>query len=379
MTFTRAGSATVTLALVVGIAGFLLRYPAVVIIASCLLMALIVGAVYTRRERSIETSRELRPNRTTAGNDVTSILTVTNVGRRRIAAGIALETVGADHVPVLIPDLHVGESTVVELDVPAPRRGVYQVGPLLLDRPDPFGLTSRRATDQQLSELIVHPRFYPMESFPFGLTRDLDGQSSGEAPEGGIAFQNIRNYVVGDDLRLVHWRSSAKLGELMVRHNVDNFQPRTLIILDTRFDVHGPASFEEAISAAASIVSAANLKGYPWRLRTSCGKEWDSSLTRGLMLDELARLKPSREGDLTAATRISRRRGSGYSLAVLTGTAPAEDLVGVGSLRTRYKSITIGRLGVPGRGAVIDLAGATVINARDAERFARAWNRRMRA
>jgi uncharacterized protein (DUF58 family) len=349
-----------------------------VLIAVCLLMAMLVGAVYSRRERTIETHRELRPTRTTAGNNVTSILTVTNVGRRRTAAGVALETVGAGHVPVLIPDLHAGESTVVELDVPAPRRGVYPVGPLLLDRPDPFGLTNRRATDQQISELIVHPRLFAMESFPFGLTRDLDGQSSGEAPEGGIAFQNIRDYVVGDDLRLVHWRSTAKLGTMMVRHNVDNFQPRTLVIVDTRYGVHGPASFEEMISAAASIISASSIKGYPWRLRTSCGKEWDSSLTRGLLLDELARLEPSREGDLTKATRISRRRGTGYSLAVLTGTAPAEDLVTIGSLRTRYKSITIGRLGVPGRGSVIDLAGATVINARNAERYARAWNRRMR-
>ncbi len=378
MRLTRAGTWTAILAIVVGAAGFVFRYPAVTAIAAVLIVAILIGALYASRERRVRTHRELRPDRTTAGNGVLSVLTITNEGRRRVTSGVALETVADSFVPVMVPELEPGHSTTVELDIPAPRRGVFPVGPLLFNRADPFGLVSRGATDRLQSELIVHPRIYAMETFPFGLTRDLDGPSSGEAPEGGIAFQNIRDYVVGDDLRLVHWRSSAKLGTLMVRHNVDNYQPRSLVILDTRFAVHGPNSFEEAVSAAGSIVNAASISGYPWRLRTTCGKEWDSTITRGVLLDELARLEPAREGDIGETARLSRRRGSGYSLAVVTGTAPAEDLSALGLLRNRYRSITIGRLGVPGRGAVIDLAGAIVINARDAERFSRAWNRRMR-
>ena len=69
---------------------------------------------------------------------------------------------------------------------------------------------------------------------PTGNTRHLEGPSSDTSPQGNITFHRLRDYVVGDDLRLVHWRSSARTGKLVVKHNVDTSQPYTVVLLDQR-------------------------------------------------------------------------------------------------------------------------------------------------
>ncbi len=279
---------------------------------------------------------------------------------------------------MLVPDIEPHGSTVLMQPLPTARRGVYQVGPLAINRVDPFGFVQRGAEDHGSVKLYVHPVIHEMDPFPTGLIRDLDGPSSGEAPEGGIAFQNLREYVVGDDLRLIHWRSSAKTGQLMVRHNVDSHQPRTLVILDTRYQVHDEESFEEAISVAASIIHASMQRRFPYRLMTTCGLDVDSHSGRVSVLDRLAALEPSDEGGIGETARAARGRRGGFSLAVITGRAPADDLVAVGPLRARYRNITIGRLGAPTSRNVVELPGAVVINARTGVDFASSWNHRMK-
>ena len=74
------------------------------------------------------------------------------------------------------------------------------------------------------------------------------------APEGTIAFQGLRPYVVGDDLRMVHWRTTARTGTLMVKKHVDTNRPQVVVLLDDRAGSY-PANrwFEEAVEVAASL------------------------------------------------------------------------------------------------------------------------------
>ena len=204
--------------------------------------------------------------------------------------------------------------------LPTERRAVFQVGPLTISRRTPSSLM--RTGQQQRSHETLgapSPRHPP---FPNGRTRDLEGPTSGEAPQGGIAFHTLREYVTGDDLRLIHWKSSAKTGDLMVRHNVDTYQPRSLVVLD----VHDKVAWTPS-SRGAGIGSlmVASIRNNFVRLRTTgglvIGSEGGGRLER--ILDQLAGLTPEPNASLASMSRqVSAERG-GYLLAVVTGQATA--------------------------------------------------------
>ncbi len=373
---TTTGRTALVLAFLSAAFGTIFRYRSLLAVAAGLGLAVAASVLYVVRKHQIATQRRLLPDRVTSGHQAHCELTLENTTRHRISSGIAYERFGAKSIPVLVPDLPPFATTVIMQPLPTERRGVYQVGPLSLNRSDPFGFVERQSSGESSSTLYVHPVIHELEPFPSGLIRDLDGPSSGEAPEGGIAFQNIREYVVGDDRRLIHWRSSAKTGQLMVRHNVDTHQPRTLVILDTRESIHDEDSFEEAISVAASIVNSSLRRRFPCRLMTTCGIDLDGSSRRGVILDRLAGLVWSDQGDIGETARRARNRKGGFSLALISGRAPADDLIAIGPLRARFRNITIGRLGAPAGRTVVELPGATVINARTGLDFASAWNQK---
>jgi uncharacterized protein (DUF58 family) len=235
---TRTGRVVAVLAVALIAAGVGFRYPAVLAFGFALALLLAVALVWVLRRPRVQATRRVSPERVTVGETALSELTVTNLGRRRTTGGIAVEAFGGELLSVELPALEPGQSELVVQPLPTDQRGVFQVGPLLVARSDPFGLLRVGQEQRDLAILYVHPRVLHLAPFPSGLHRDLDGPSSGEAPDGGITFQNLREYVEGDDLRLVHWRSYAKTGALMVRHNIDTHQPRSIVILDTRASVH---------------------------------------------------------------------------------------------------------------------------------------------
>src|SRR5690606_3018218 len=103
------------------------------------------------------------------------------------------------------------------------------------------------------------PRSHPVRTVPVGASRSLDGVVDA-AQYGSITFHALREYVPGDDLRHVHWRTSAHVGQLMVRQHVETSLPRIVVLVDDRTAGRsgGPgegAKFgwrEGAVEAAAS-------------------------------------------------------------------------------------------------------------------------------
>ena len=85
-----------------------------------------------------------------------------------------------------------------------------------------------------------------------------------------FAFHDLREYVTGDDLRLIHWKSSAKTGDLMVRHNVDTYQPRSLVVLDVHDKVYSDDAFEPRCGCRVAD-GGVDLQQLPVRLRTTGG------------------------------------------------------------------------------------------------------------
>lgn len=376
--FTRNGISVAVLSALLFISGWIFGYTPLVIIASALLAALVAAVALVAQKPSMEVGREIVPDRVIAGQDSVAVLTIRNAGRRVLRDGVALERFGDSIIPVNIAELAAGESVEMIERLPTEHRGVFQVGPLVINRSDPLGLVRRGEWKASSETLWVHPLLHDVAPFPSGMTRDLDGPSSGEAPEGGVAFQNLREYVVGDDRRLIHWRSSARLGKLMVRHNVDTHQPRSLILLDTRPHVYVGDAFEDAVRAAASLAISSLRARFPFRVRTTCGRSFDQGIGYTQLLDEFAALQPQPEGSLHHLAQIAAREPGSFSVAIITGPGSSDEIIHLGRLSSKFDVVTLCRLGVQLSGDGALLPGAVVLDAHTSSDFARFWNRKVR-
>ncbi|PZF86373.1 DUF58 domain-containing protein, partial [Micromonospora endophytica] len=359
-------------------AGFRFGYPELTLLGAAAGIAVAVAVVVAARRPRLVVRREADPDRVARGEPAAMTLTLRNAGRLRVASLLATDRCGDRVVPVPVLRLRPGADTTVRYDVPTTRRGVVPVGPLRVTRRDPLGLVVLARAYGGSVPVWVHPRIHPLSAVPTGAGRSLDGRVDA-VPHGSITFDSLREYVVGDELRRVHWRTSARVGELMVRENVDTSLPRIVVLLDNRVAAHpdrvgGVAeSFEAACEAAASVVTAAVRADLPVVLlfvaaqtppagsppaagagagvAAGAGPEVPGGDTVDLdgpgvgPLDRLAAVTLTAEGTLQAATARLRRDRLGDTLVVLTGPGGRDELGYVGALRGAYPSVVVGVFG----------------------------------
>ncbi|MCG5443029.1 DUF58 domain-containing protein [Micromonospora sp. NIE79] len=369
--------------------GFRFAYPELTLLGAAAGAAVGYAALVAAWRPRLTVTRRADPDRVARGEPASMTLTVRNTGRLRSANLLAEDRCGQRTVPVPVLRLRPGRDTEVRYDVPTDRRGVVPVGPLRVTRRDPLGLVALARPYGAAVPVWVHPRIHPLTAVPRGSGRSLDGRVDG-VPHGSITFDSLREYVVGDELRRVHWRTSARVGELMVRENVDTSLPRLVVLLDNRVAAHpqrvgGVAeSFESACEAAASIVTAAHRADLPVLLLLVAAEpttpaepaqvttpEVDGALGP---LDRLAAADLSDDGDaVRAATTRLRQDRLGDTLIFLTGPGGRAELGHVGALRGAYPSVLVGVFGAaeptpPGT------AGLVVVDAADGAQFAAEWD-----
>jgi uncharacterized protein (DUF58 family) len=143
-------------------------------------------------------------------------------------------------------------------------------------------------------------------------------------------FHTLREYAPGDDLRHVHWRSTARRGHLMMRQNETRRRTPVLVLLDVRPGSHDRASFERAVEACASIVTAIERSDRPVEVMLSTGRMIGTPGRRhlGTVMDELAVVEPNGPERIVAAD--SRRRSG--ALVAIVGRAQPNDAAAVGVL-----------------------------------------------
>ena len=372
---TSTGKSFLAIGTVSTVLGVLLGYQALTALGIALLVAVVIGRIWIVRRPRVTASRVVSPERVRAGRPASSELTVTNAGRRRTSGGMALERFGAASLPVELPTLEPSESATVVTELPTESRGVFAVGPLDVTRSDPFGLVRSGEPEEGIAKFWVHPAIHPVEPFPSGVARDLEGPERGEALEGGVTFHALRDYVRGDDLRQIHWRSSARVNKLMVRHNVDTHQPRSLVVLDNRAASYNGDSFEEAVKAAASVVVASMSRGFDFRLITTDGVEIDQRMPSAKVMDRFAEVGLTFVGSVGAALERARDDLGGVSMLLLTGTNSNEELSDVNNFRDRFDVLTVAQFGLGDEKAPRVIRDATVISATTSNDFARAWNK----
>jgi hypothetical protein len=152
-----------------------------------------------------------------------------------------------------------------------PRRGVVEVGPLVVERADPFGLTRNQAVVGETRELVVAPRVTDLSGSGFSLA---GGDGSVRASRRNAAGNNddvmTREYRRGDALRRVHWRATARAGDLMVRQEEESSYPTARLVVDTRQSGYPSATgddFEWALAMVASLGVHLVASGFLLQLR----------------------------------------------------------------------------------------------------------------
>lgn len=335
------------------------------------------AAAYVARRPRVEIERSVEPPRVEKGLPAIAVVRATNLSRRTLAPLAIEQRLGETPIHAVLPRLRRGESGQRTYRLPTTARGVYEIGPVEIARSDPFGLchSSQRLGAPQ--RIAVHPRLIPLRPLPTGASAVLEGPSSDMSPRGSVTFHRLREYEVGDDLRTVHWASTARLGKLVVRHNVDTAQPFTVVVTDLRPARYSSATFEEALDVTASVVVSLAANGAPVQLRLSSGEHLGGPGQRDTrpLVDFLTEVEPREEGSLQAELGLLRRERGGTALVVVTGRLESDTLPAVATLRRRYDQLVVISI-VPSVDEARTYPGVTILVGTDADEAARAWNTR---
>ncbi|MFD2422564.1 DUF58 domain-containing protein [Amycolatopsis pigmentata] len=317
---------------------------AVFVIGLPLVVAMFISASRVR----IGASRRLLPDRVTAGSAAEVELSLWRNGK--LPGG---EVLLEDGVPYalgsrprfVVERLPQGRAVALRYPILPMLRGIQQVGPLRATLTDPFGLCE---FDRELighSRLLVVPKVVPLWGLPGagGLGSGDDGNVRLHAGQGETDVI-VRPYRKGDDMRKVHWRSTARRDEIMVRIEERPWRGGTTVLLDHRAAAHhgtGPtASLEWAISFAASVCVHVRRAGHRVRLVTEHGRVLadapafggeGSDTADNVILDALAALQPSHQRDLTTG----HDPAEGQELIAILGTVSNEAVSELARYRRR--------------------------------------------
>ncbi|GLY65103.1 DUF58 domain-containing protein [Amycolatopsis taiwanensis] len=375
MRLTRRGAAVLVAAIVLFGIGQWAGYPLFLATAGAAAGAVIAAVAVTARRPRVAVVRDLYPDRVERGRPAVARLRVRNPGARRQPGFTAGDAVGAGFQSVAVRPLAPGAEAVYHYELPTGGRGRHQVGPLTLDRADALKLGRRRLSTGDTATLWVHPRIYPVNAIAGGHARHHhEGQATEASPRGSLDVREVREYVVGDEVRHLHWKATARTGRLMVRDYADPYQPRFTALLDDRPESLAPPAFEEAVDLAASLAVAAAKADHRCRLVTCGGTDiatrGGTTVVRGL-LDELCLLDRA-DGPGLPLVPAPLLTGGGGTLVVISGRLSEVDHAGLAAVRSRYPEQIVLALGTTkGNFAV---PGAKVLSAVDAADAAHRWN-----
>jgi uncharacterized protein (DUF58 family) len=381
------GRSFVTAGLAAILCGLLVPEPDLVRIGALLIALPLLSVFGAGRARyRLSCTRLVSPARLPVGQSAELTIRLTNVSRLRTGLLLAEDTVPyalGSRPRFVFEGIGGGGWKEYKYQLSSDTRGKYTVGPLRVRVADSFGLVSITRAFTSTSTLTVTPKIIDLPSPPAG------GNWLGDSEHGrrSIAASGDddvapREYRTGDSLHRVHWRSTARYGELMVRREEQHWRNTASLFLDTRRLAYSGGLFELAVTAAASVGVQLAGAGFDARLVTDFGEVQRQGSFRDTLLDTLAVIKPSRGGTVDPGVKALTAAG-GQLIAVLGELNPAEarELAAA-----RREGPGIALLVVPndrmdgsgyGRGAgsaaVLAAAGWRVAVVPDVARLATAW------
>ncbi|MDT9594498.1 DUF58 domain-containing protein [Nocardioides zeae] len=233
---------------------------------------------------------------------------------------------------VVVRGVHGAWHDTVTYEVRPEVRGRYEVGPASVRARDSFGMVEAVRGFSRTSTLTVRPRATPLPRIRLEGGSGASGEDRPRAAAVGSAEDaSVREYRRGDDLRRVHWRTTARTGDLMVRREEDPWQAHATVLLDNRASAHDGqglgSSLEHAVELAASICAHLCREGYTVHLVDANGTSALAGPGTGgaaAALDLLAVVGLSTRTDLARFGDHSRGGERHVTVAVLGRAAPGD-------------------------------------------------------
>lgn len=377
MRLTRSGRAVAAGCVLLLVAGWALGYQEVAVWGAACGLAVLLATLWALWPVPLAVTRRVDRVRVPRGNPALGNVTVTNGTRRSTGPLTLVEPVGRQRVTVSLGRLPARSNREASYRLPTERRGVVTVGPLQVVRHDPLRLAARSSSAGTSETVWIHPAVVPLRFQPPGRLEPSEGAASDLLPVGSPTFQSVREYVAGDDPRLIHWRSTAHHGSLMVRQHIETTEPRTAVVVDTSRDRYDtPERFEQAMDVAASVVVAAVGAGHLVRLWATSGfttasAGWDPTPC----LDALAELELTDDDRLAGVVHAVAEHSHRSSLIVITGEPAGSHLRAVGERSQRFQVAVVASLQPLEHPTLAAPAGVTVLAAPHAAGVAEAWHR----
>lgn len=262
--------------------------------------------------RSLHVSRIVDPPRLHAGSESLVTLNLTN---NRLwptpVVQIVDEVAGEVRADAHVPPLQKNQVTRASYRVPTPTRGMIPLGPMTTKVTDPFGLAGGTRHSAPDGVVLVLPAYDDITApaKPGGQLGARENRTAGRLGPHGDEFSSLRPYVRGDDMRKVHWPTTARSDDLVVRTELVPEDGHSLVILDVRATIADGAAFEQMVSAATSVVIACRKRGDTVRLVTTANEAFtaDSDVSLAHLLDRLAVIGQSTgpSAQLTASSDTS--------------------------------------------------------------------------
>jgi uncharacterized protein (DUF58 family) len=323
---TTRGSSFLAAGVAAAFTGYVLGERALLSVGLALLaLPLLAAAAARRGQYRLSTSRFISPPRVPAGHTATVTLRLENVSRSSTGLLLAEDAVpyalGARPRYVL-DKIERNGTRELTYSLRSDVRGKFEIGPLQLRVADAFGLVEVSRSLSGRSIFIVTPRVVPLSRTV--ISRSWAGEGDGRARLASMAGEDDvipRAYQDGDDVRRVHWRSTARYGELMVRREEQRWRNRATVLLDSRSLAHAGtgagSSLEAAVSAAASVGVHVSQEGLTGQFISDTDMIKSGPFFEDMLLDALAVIRPSATRSLDRAFKELKVAGAGVIIAVM--------------------------------------------------------------
>lgn len=327
-TFTTIGRWTAVTAVTCAVVGLWCGWAEPAAVTLVLLVSLLIAVAFVLGRPQYDVRVDLATVRVVVGERAVGAIRVRNAAERSAPPSLIELPVGRALASFAVPRLDPGQIHEELFTIPTQRRAVLTMGPVRSVRRDPLELLHRQVNWTEPEEIYVHPRTARLENSSTGFVRDLEGLATKDLSNDDVSFHALREYVPGDDLRYVHWRSTARMNRLMIRQFEETRRSQFVIVLSTRLaDYADEDEFELAISCAASLSRSAHADGKEVTVFTSDAKLPTPTPVR--LMDAYSSIEPSTGiepfGD---RVRVVAAEAPGASVvALVTGSAmPLEQL-----------------------------------------------------